>query len=67
MWSGWSIGQDGHWSFGQLGHGAAIGQMVIGHWSFGHGHLVRALGAMVSNDCGQDDGHGRDEEQRERD
>jgi len=21
---------------------------------------------MVSNDCGQDDGHGRDEEQRER-
>ena len=56
MWSGWSIGQDGHWSCGQLGHGAAIGHLVMVI-----GHLVIGSHPPIGNDRGQDDRHGRDE------
>lgn len=56
MWSGWSIGQDGHWSFGQLGHGAAIGHLVMVI-----GHLVIGSHPPIGNDRGQNDRYRRDE------
>ena len=48
------------WSNGHL-------VMVIWSWSFGQMVMVIGPGAPISDNRGQDDGHGRDEEQRERD